>query len=64
MIKDLLDVLLPEFKNKLPDSNYDKSQAKKMKDNCSKNILVMGYFGITLASSKWMNKVKSSRTEN
>ena len=50
MTKDLLDVLLPEFKNELPDSECAKNQTKKEKDNCSKNRLVMGYFGITLTS--------------
>ena len=63
MTKDLLDVLLPEFKNELPDSEYAKSQTKKEKDNCSKNIMVMGYFGITLTSPKWMIKVEHLRTE-
>ena len=33
MTKDLLDVLFPEFKNKLPVSEYAKSQTKKEKDN-------------------------------
>ena len=37
--------MLYEFKNKLPDSEYVKSQTKKEKENCSRNIIVMGYFG-------------------
>ena len=45
MTKDLLDVLLLELKNKLPVSEYVKSQTKKEKENCSRNIIVMGYFG-------------------
>ena len=52
MTNDLLDVLLLEFKNELPDSEYKESQTKKEKDNCSKNRIVMGYFGITLTSPK------------
>ena len=62
MTKDLLDVLIPEFKNILPDSEYVKSQAKKEKDNCSKNTIVIGYFGITLTSLTLMIKVKKLRT--
>ena len=45
MTKDLLGVLLPELKNKLPVFEYAKSQTKKEKENCSRNIIVMGYFG-------------------
>ena len=63
MTKDLLDVLLPEFKNELPDSEYAKSQTKKEKDNCSKNRMVMGYFGKRLTSPKWMIKVENSKTK-
>ena len=59
MTKDLLDVLFPEFKNKLPDSEYAESQTKKEKDNCSKNRMVMGYFGITLTFPKWMIRVEN-----
>ena len=50
MTKDLLGVLLPEFKNKLTDSEYTKSQTKKEKDDSSKKRVVMGYFDITLTS--------------
>ena len=55
MIKDLLGVLLPEFKNELPDSEYAESQTKKEKDNCSKNRQNIGFFGILLTSLKWMS---------
>ena len=44
MTKDLLDVLLPEFKKELPDTEYTKGQTKKLKDNCSKNRQVMSFF--------------------
>ena len=63
MTKDLLDVLLPEFKNELSDSEYAKSQTRKQKDNCSKKIMVTGYFGIRLTSPTWMIKVNNLRTE-
>ena len=63
MTKELLDILLPEFKNKLPDFLYAESQTKKEKDNCSKIILVMGYFQIQLTSQKRIIKVESSKTE-
>ena len=36
MTKDLLGVLLPEFKNELPETEYSKGQSKKEKENCSK----------------------------
>jgi hypothetical protein len=64
MTKDLLDVLLPEFKDKLPETEHAESQTKKEKDNCSKNRQVMGFFGVTLTSAKWMTKVEKSRTED
>ena len=57
MTKNLLDLLLPEFKNKLPDSEYAGSKTKKERGNCSKNIMVMGYFEITLTSPKRMIEV-------
>ena len=50
MTKDLFDALLQEFKNDLPDSEYAERQTTKKKDNCSKNKMDMGYFGITLTS--------------
>ena len=59
MIKNLLDALFPDFKNKLPVSEYAKGQTKHEKENCSKNRIIMGYFGIILTSPKWMLKVKN-----
>ena len=52
MTKDLLDVLFLEFKNKLPESEYADGQMKKEKDNCGKNRMLMGYFGIIVTTSK------------
>ena len=63
MTKDLLHVLLQDFKNELPETEHAEAQTKKMKDNCSKNRQVMGFFGVTLTSAKWMTKVEKSRTE-
>ena len=63
MTKGLLDVLLLEFKTELPETEYAKGQTKKLKDNCSQNRQVMGFFGITLTSPKWMIKAEKSRTE-
>ena len=64
MTKDLLDVLLPDFKNELLETEHAEGQTKKMKDNCSKISQVVGFFGVTLTSAKWMTKVKKSRTED
>ena len=50
--KDLLDVLLPDFKDKLPETEHAKGQTKKEKENCSKNRQVVGFFGVTLTSPK------------
>ena len=61
MTKDLLDVLLPDFKYELPETEHAEGQTKKTKDNCSKNRQVMGFFGVTLTSAKWMTKVKKNR---
>ena len=63
MTKDLLDVLLPEFKDELPETEHAEGQTKKEKENCSKNRQVMGFFGVTLTSAKWMTKVEKSRNE-
>ena len=63
MTMNLTDVLFPDFKNKLPVSEYAESQSEKEKEGCSKNIMVMGYFGITLTSPKWMIKVKNLKTK-
>ena len=52
MTKDLLDVLFLEFKNEVPVSEHAKGLTKKDKEGCSKNIMIMGYFGITLTSPK------------
>ena len=52
MTKDLLDVLLPDFKNKLPENEHAEGQTKKLKDNFSKNRQVLGFFGVTLTSVK------------
>ena len=52
MTKDLLDVLFLEFKNELPESEYADGQMKKEKDNCGKNRMLMGYFGIIVTTSK------------
>ena len=63
MTKDLLDVLLQGFRKELPKTESASTQSKKEKGNCSKNIQVMGFFGITLTSPKWMTKVEKLRTE-
>ena len=63
MTKDLLEVLFPEFKTKLPSSEYTRGKSEKEKENCNKNRMVVGYFGIILTSPKWMSKVENSKTE-
>ena len=63
LTKDLLDVLFPGFKNEVPVSEYAKGQTKKDTENYGRNRMVMGYFGITLTSPKWMIKVENSKTE-
>ena len=44
-------------------NEHAEGQTKKLKDNCSKNRQVMGFFVVTLTSAKWMTKVKKLRTE-
>ena len=63
LTKDLLDVLFPGFKNEVPVSEYAKGQTKKDTENYGRNRMVMGYFGITLTSPKWLTKVKNSKTK-
>jgi hypothetical protein len=63
MTKNLLDALMPEFENELPESEYAESQNAKQKKNAEKNRMVMGYLGITLTSPKWMIKVEKTKSE-
>ena len=62
MTKDLLNVLMPEFKNSLPESENAERQSASHKQNVGKKRMVMGFLGMILTSPKWMIKVEKSKT--
>ena len=63
MVKNLSDVMLPEFESELLATKTAENLTTKQKKAVKRNKISMSYLGMALVASQWTVKVVKTKTD-